>query len=130
MLKVFIYWNITRGVWSVKALQGPNRGRVIQHATDITLTDCVFKVSEAGRKKCWLKKSRTSTLVWWDIWIHWLNLMSLVNTLMSPIILTNFRRLLTVLKPNKPCIQPVLLNFTRIALFKRLCNCHEYLICH
>ncbi len=51
MLKVFIYWNITRGVWSVKALQGPDRGRVIKHATDITLTDCVFKVSEAGRQK-------------------------------------------------------------------------------
>lgn len=56
MLKVFIYWNITRGVWSVKALQGPNRGRVIQHATDITLTDCVFKVSEAGRKKVLAQK--------------------------------------------------------------------------
>lgn len=50
MLKVFIYWNITRGVWSVKALQGENRGRVIKHATDITLTDCVFKVSERGRQ--------------------------------------------------------------------------------
>lgn len=56
MLKVFIYWNITRGVWSVKALQGPNRGRVIQHATDITLIDCVFKVSEAGRKKVLAQK--------------------------------------------------------------------------
>lgn len=56
MLKVFIYWNITRGVWSVKALQGPDRGRVIKHATDITLTDCVFKVSEAGRQKVLAQK--------------------------------------------------------------------------
>lgn len=56
MLKVFIYWNIHRGVWSVKALQGPNRGRVIQHVTDITLSDCVFKVSEAGRKKVLAQK--------------------------------------------------------------------------
>lgn len=50
MLKVFIYWNITRGVWSVKALQGEHRGRVIKHVTDITLTDCTFKVSERGRQ--------------------------------------------------------------------------------
>jgi hypothetical protein len=40
----------------VKALQGPNRGRVIKHATDITLTDCVFKVSEAGRQKVLAQK--------------------------------------------------------------------------
>lgn len=56
MLKVFIYWNITRGVWSVKALQGPDRGRVIKHATDIILTNCVFKVSEAGRQKVLAQK--------------------------------------------------------------------------
>lgn len=56
MLKVFIYWNITRGVWSVKALQGPNRGRVIKHATEMTLIDCVFKVSESGRRKVLAEK--------------------------------------------------------------------------
>jgi hypothetical protein len=50
MLKVFIYWNITRGVWSVRALQGDKRGRVIAHVNELTLTDCVFKVSERGRQ--------------------------------------------------------------------------------
>lgn len=50
MIKVFVYWNLNRKVWSVKALQGPNRGRVIQHLKEITLKNCIFKVSERGRQ--------------------------------------------------------------------------------
>jgi len=49
-IKVFIYWNLTRHIWSVKALSGPSRGRVIYHMKDVVLKDCQFKVSERQRQ--------------------------------------------------------------------------------
>jgi hypothetical protein len=48
-MKVFVYFNLHRKCWSVKALEGPSKGRVIQHTDDIILSNCTFKVSEAGR---------------------------------------------------------------------------------
>jgi hypothetical protein len=50
-MKVFVYFNLHRKCWSVKALEGPTKGRVVQHADTLMLTDCVFKVSEAGRQR-------------------------------------------------------------------------------
>lgn len=50
-MKVFVYFNLHKKVWSVKALEGPNKGRVIQHSTFVALTDCTFKVSKAGRER-------------------------------------------------------------------------------
>ena len=49
-MKVFVYWNLTKGIWSVKALQGDQKGLVISHATNIKLTNCEFKVSEKQRQ--------------------------------------------------------------------------------
>ena len=51
MLKVFAYRNLHRNCWSVKALEGRLKGRVIYYAQDLTLWNCVFKVSEAGRQR-------------------------------------------------------------------------------
>lgn len=56
-LKVFIYWNLTRNVWSVKALTGPNKGRVIYHKNEISLVNCEFRVSEKQRQSI-LKNKR------------------------------------------------------------------------
>lgn len=50
-MKVFVYWNLHKHCWSVKALEGENKGRVIRHASQVTLYNCTFKVSEAGRKR-------------------------------------------------------------------------------
>lgn len=49
-MKVFVYWNLTKGVWSVKALQGPKRGLIMAHATHVVLESCEFKVSEKQRQ--------------------------------------------------------------------------------
>lgn len=49
-MKVFVYWNLTRGIWSVKALQGEKRGLVINHASHVKLRDCEFRVSEKQRQ--------------------------------------------------------------------------------
>lgn len=51
MTKVFAYRNLHRQCWSVKALEGPFKGRVIYHANDLTLGWCDFKVSQAGRQR-------------------------------------------------------------------------------
>lgn len=50
-MKVFVYWNLHKSVWSVKALEGRDKGCVIAHVPSITLYNCTFKVSEAGRQR-------------------------------------------------------------------------------
>lgn len=50
-MRVFVYFNLHRKLFSIKALEGPNKGRVIGHSDDVTLTDVCFKVSEAGRQR-------------------------------------------------------------------------------
>lgn len=50
-MKVFVYYNLHKKVFSVRALEGDRRGLVIAHVREIGLTDVTFKVSEAGRQR-------------------------------------------------------------------------------
>jgi hypothetical protein len=50
-VKVFVYFNLHRKTWSVKALDGPNKGRVIAHSDAVTLRNAYGKVSAAGRAR-------------------------------------------------------------------------------
>lgn len=50
-MRVYVYFNLHKNLWSVRALEGENKGRVIQHASEVYLSDCTFKVSEAGRQR-------------------------------------------------------------------------------
>lgn len=50
-MKVFVYWNLHRGLWSVKALEGPQKGRVIAREPFVALLGATPKVSEAGRQR-------------------------------------------------------------------------------
>jgi hypothetical protein len=50
-MKVFIYYNLHKKCWSVKALEGPNKGRVVQHCKVAALAFCEYKVSEKGRQR-------------------------------------------------------------------------------
>lgn len=50
-MKVFVYFNLHKKVFSVKALEGAQKGRVIAHQNALTLRDVTFKVSEAGRQR-------------------------------------------------------------------------------
>ena len=50
-MKVFVYFNLHKRVFSVKALEGKDKGRVIGHRTSLALDSPVFKVSEAGRQR-------------------------------------------------------------------------------
>lgn len=50
-MKVFVYFNLHKKCWSVKALEGKNKGKVIAHCETIILKDCELKVSESGRQR-------------------------------------------------------------------------------
>ena len=48
----FVYRNLAQDCWSVKALEGPNAGRVVLHAKYVAISgDAEFRVSEAGRAR-------------------------------------------------------------------------------
>jgi hypothetical protein len=50
-MKVFVYFNLHKKVWSIKALEGERKGRVIAHKDFVILGDAKAKVSEAGRQR-------------------------------------------------------------------------------
>jgi hypothetical protein len=57
-MKVFVYFNLHRKLFSVKALEGPNKGKVIGHTYSVSLNDVTFKVSEAGRQRVLREKRK------------------------------------------------------------------------
>lgn len=50
-MKVFVYFNLHRKCFSIKALEGANKGRVVAHRDSVLLFNGTFKVSEAGRQR-------------------------------------------------------------------------------
>ena len=50
-MKVFVYKNLHRGLYSVKALEGPYKGRVIGYFKELTLINCEFRVSQKGKQR-------------------------------------------------------------------------------
>lgn len=58
MLKVFVYYNLHKSLWSIKALEGAQKGKVIEHAEQVILFDAVPKVSEAGRQRVLKEQSK------------------------------------------------------------------------
>lgn len=50
-MRVFVYYNLRRKLWSVKALNGPDKGRVVGHHDYVEVYSPFFKVSEAGRQR-------------------------------------------------------------------------------
>lgn len=57
-MKVFVYWNLHQSLWSVKALEGPKKGRVIARLPLVLLSDAEGKVSEAGRQRVLREKRK------------------------------------------------------------------------
>lgn len=57
-MRVFVYYNLHRKLWSVKALEGENKGRVIAHSHYVLLADATGKVSEAGRQRVLREKRK------------------------------------------------------------------------
>ena len=50
-MRVHVYWNFNRRVWSVRSAEGPTRGRVVAYCETVALRDCTMVVQPAGVKK-------------------------------------------------------------------------------
>lgn len=50
-MKVKVYKNLHNGMYSIQAMHGDNKGRVVGYATRLLLDDVTFKVSESGRQR-------------------------------------------------------------------------------
>lgn len=50
-MRVWVYFNLHKKVWSVMALEGPDKGRVIARSSFVVLDNPVGKVRPGGRLK-------------------------------------------------------------------------------
>jgi len=57
-MRVFVYYNLHRHLWSIKALEGAHKGRVIGYSHTVLLQDAVGKVSQAGRRRVLREKRK------------------------------------------------------------------------
>ena len=57
-MKVDVYFNLHRKLFSIRACEGPNKGRVIAHRETVTLLHPQFKVSQAGRARVLREKRK------------------------------------------------------------------------
>ena len=57
-LKVYVYFNLNKHVWSIKALEGERKNRVVGYADSIELIYCNLKVSEKGRQRVLKQKQK------------------------------------------------------------------------
>lgn len=48
-MRVFVYFNVRKNLFSIKALEGANKGRVIAHAINVEVLNATFVVGETGR---------------------------------------------------------------------------------
>ena len=58
IMKVFVYWNLHKNVWSVKHLEGVHKGLVMHHSPRVILKNAVPKVSEMGRQRVLREKRK------------------------------------------------------------------------
>ena len=57
-MRVFVYFNLHKKCFSIKALEGDRKGRVVAHSETVLLESCKFKVSEAGRQRVLREKRK------------------------------------------------------------------------
>lgn len=50
-MRVRVYFNLNKAVWSIKAMEGPLRGCVVAHADGVALINARTVVSQAGRER-------------------------------------------------------------------------------
>ena len=50
-MRVFVYYNLHRHTWSIKALEGAQKGLVVAHSPTVLLQNATGRVSQAGRNR-------------------------------------------------------------------------------
>ena len=105
-MRVETYWNLHKRVFSVRALEGEEKGRVVQHVSHQTLNNVTFSVQPAGRAKVIEEKRKNvhafvrgtegaggslasyyplSSDVWWTITYNPYKYDSFVDTFGNPV---------------------------------------------
>ena len=69
-IRVFVYFNLHKKCFSIKALEGERKGLVIAHRDLVILTKCKFKVSEAGRQRVLREKRKNVHAGVTGVWIN------------------------------------------------------------
>ena len=57
-MRVKVYFNLHKKLFSVVAMEGENKGRVIEHIDKINLENCSFRVQKSGREKVLREKRK------------------------------------------------------------------------
>lgn len=57
-MRVEVYWNFHRKCYSVRALEGPEKGRVVDHLQQLVVKDAKLVVRQAGRAKVLREKRK------------------------------------------------------------------------
>ena len=57
-MKVFVYFNLHKKMWSVKALEGPEKGRVVARTGYVELENVRPRVSQKGRERVLREKRK------------------------------------------------------------------------
>ena len=64
------YFNLHKKLFSVRACEGPDKGRVIAHRKAVCLLNVKFKVSEAGRQRVLREQRKNVHAVMRGHWIR------------------------------------------------------------
>lgn len=56
--EVQVYRNLNNGKWSIKALHGEHKGKVVAHLDALGLTSVKFKISEASKRRAIAQQTR------------------------------------------------------------------------
>lgn len=49
--RVYVYFNLHKLLFSIRALSGPQKNRVVNHSSFVTLENVTFRVGEGGRQR-------------------------------------------------------------------------------
>jgi hypothetical protein len=72
-MRVYVYFNLHKKVFSVRALAGENKGRVVAHVNRILIDEPVFVVSEAGRQRVLREQKKNVHAGVRGIWTAWVD---------------------------------------------------------
>lgn len=69
-MRVFVYFNLHKKCFSIKALEGADKGRVVAHRDTVVLDGCKLLVSEAGRQRVLREKRKNVHAGVTGVWIN------------------------------------------------------------
>ena len=72
-MRVYVYFNLHKKVFSVRALEGENKGRVVAHVNRILIDRPEFVVSEAGRQRVLREQKKNVHAGVRGIWTAWVD---------------------------------------------------------